>query len=71
MPTICEVLEILSDGKWHELEEIRKEKDLSKGQVRQIMEFLNQYEFVKLDETMKKVRIEESAREFMGRKTIP
>lgn len=67
MTTICEVLEILNDGKWHKLDEIQKEKGLSKGQVRRIIEFLKQYEFVKLDKMMKKVRIEDSAREFMMR----
>ncbi len=70
MVRISGVLEMLSDGEWHRLEEIGKEMGLSTSQVQQIVGFLKQYEFVTLDEAKEKVRIGEAAREFMGRKTL-
>jgi DNA-binding IclR family transcriptional regulator len=58
---------MLSDGEWHGLEEIRKEMDLSRSQVQQIVGFLKQYEFVRFDEAKKKVRLEEATKEFLTR----
>lgn len=68
MAKISGVLDMLRDGKWHGLEEIRKEMGLNRNQVRQIAEFLKQYEFITFDEAKKKVRLEEAAKEFLARK---
>lgn len=63
------VLEMLSDGKWHMIEEVRRKMKLNKNQIRQIAGFLLQYEFVSVDETGKKVRIEEAVRKFLVQET--
>lgn len=68
MARISGVLEILRDGKWHGLEQIRKDMGLNRNQVRQVAEFLKQYEFITFDEAKKKVRLEEAAKEFLARK---
>jgi DNA-binding IclR family transcriptional regulator len=68
---ISGVLDMLSDGEWHGLEEVRKEMGLSRSQVRQIMGFLKQYEFVTFDEAKKKVRLEEATKEFLTRMATP
>ena len=62
---IEEVLEMLSDGEWHSLEEIRKKMNLNRNQIQQIAGFLKQYEFVRVDETEKRMRIEEAVRKFL------
>jgi len=67
---VADVLDIISDGKWHTLEEIRRKMNLKKDQVQQIAGFLKEYEFVTMDETRRKIRIEEAAREFLAKETI-
>jgi DNA-binding IclR family transcriptional regulator len=63
---IAGVLDMLNDGKWHTLEGIRKEMKLNKDQIQQIALFLEEYEFVAIDETKKKMRIEEPVRKFLA-----
>ena len=63
---VAEVLEILSDGKWHTLEQVRRGMKLDRNQIRQIAEFLEKYEFVTVDEARKRMRIEEAVREFLA-----
>jgi DNA-binding IclR family transcriptional regulator len=62
---VAEVLEILSDGNWHMLEEVRRKMNLNRNQIQQIAGFLKEYEFVALDETQKRMRIEETVRKFL------
>ena len=62
---VAKILEILSDGNWHPLEEIRRKMNLNRNQIQQISGFLREYEFVTLDETQKRMRIEETARKFL------
>lgn len=64
---IAGVLEMLNDGKWHALEEIRRRMKLKRNQIRQIAAFLKEYEFVTIDETRKKIRIEEAVGKFLTR----
>jgi DNA-binding IclR family transcriptional regulator len=62
---VAEVLEILSDGNWHTLEEVRRKMDLNRNQIQQIAGFLKEYEFVAIDETQKRMRVEETVRKFL------
>ena len=70
MAKIAGVLEMLSDGEWHTLQGIRRKMKLNKDQIRQIALFLEEYEFVAIDETKNKIRIEEAVRKFLVQKTI-
>ncbi len=65
---VAGVLEILSDGDWHTLEEVRRKMNLNRNQIQQIAGFLKEYEFVALDETQKRMRIEETVRKFLTKK---
>jgi DNA-binding IclR family transcriptional regulator len=66
---IAGVLEILNDGEWHTLQRIRRKMKLNKEQIQQIALFLEEYEFVTIDETKNKIRIEEAVRKFLTEET--
>ncbi len=62
---IAEILELLSDGKWRMLEEIQQKTKVDREQIQQIIEFLKEYDFVVLDETEKKIRLNKLAQKFL------
>jgi DNA-binding IclR family transcriptional regulator len=64
---IAGVLEMLSDGEWHTLQRIRRKMKLNKDQIQQIALFLEEYEFVAVDETKNKIKIEEAVRKFLAK----
>jgi DNA-binding IclR family transcriptional regulator len=66
---ITDILEILSDGKWHGMEELQQKMQLSEHQTREITAFLNQYNFVRMNRTNKKIRIDKNVREFLTQTT--
>jgi len=59
------VLEILRDGKWHSFEEIEQKTKTDETQVLQIAEFLKDYNFIIIDATKKKAKIDKNAKEFL------
>jgi DNA-binding IclR family transcriptional regulator len=63
---IVGVLEILRDGKWHALDEVRGKMNLTGSQVQQIVAFLEEYQFVTMDETGRMMKIEEAVRKFLA-----
>ena len=52
---------MLGDGKWHGIEEMRKQMDLNESEIREITKFLNEYEFAEIDNSNKRIRV---ARDF-------
>ena len=54
---VTKILEILGDGKWHEMEEIRMQMSLNGAEMREIAEFLCRYDLAKTDESCRKVRV--------------
>jgi len=62
---ILNVLEILSDGKWHTLGEIRQKVKVNENHIQRIAEFLKEYEFILLDEEKKKVKLDKDAMKFL------
>jgi DNA-binding IclR family transcriptional regulator len=62
---IAEILEILSDGQWHMLEEIQHEMKLDESQIWQIAEFLKEYEFITINETKKEMKLEKSVKKLL------
>jgi DNA-binding IclR family transcriptional regulator len=62
---VAGLLEILSDGEWHTLEGVQRKTKLSRNHVQQVAAFLEEYEFVTLDETRKKIRVKEAVRRFL------
>ena len=51
------ILELLSDGKWHGIEELLFRAGLSERKFWEVMGFLGEYGFVKVDEKNKKIKI--------------
>ena len=62
---IAEVLEILHDGHWHQIDDIRVGTNLNAGQSKKIIEFLNAYEFVTVDQKKNRVKLKEAVRKFL------
>ncbi|MGB8779954.1 MAG: hypothetical protein WCD81_04810 [Candidatus Bathyarchaeia archaeon] len=62
---IAEILEILGDGEWHTLDDVRKEMGLNENQVKRITEFLSEYEFIAVDNSKSKMKIKEAVRSFL------
>jgi hypothetical protein len=59
------VLEILGDGEWHPIDEVRKEMGLNEDQVKRITKFLSEYEFVAVDNSKNRMKIKEAVRSFL------
>jgi hypothetical protein len=63
---IAEILEILNDGQWHLLAEIRKRMKLTDGQIKQVADFLREYNFVTIDDANSKAKLNEDVRKFLS-----
>jgi DNA-binding IclR family transcriptional regulator len=59
------ILEILRDGKWHRFEEIEEKTKTDEAKLRRIVEFLHDYNFIIIDESNKKAKIDRTAKEFL------
>ncbi len=60
------VLEVLSDGEWHGVEELQQLTELNENQVREIAAFLYEYDFARMDVEKKKLRINRHFQEFLS-----
>jgi len=54
---IDEILEVLEDGKWHDLKEIVEKTRLHESKLKLVMSFLAEYDFVQLDLAAKRIRL--------------
>lgn len=68
---IADILEMLDDGQWHFLDDIRQKMRMSKSQLRQIMAFLKEYEFVAIDEVRESIKLEDCVRKFLDPNATP
>ena len=59
------ILEMLRDGKWHKFEEIEQKTKTDEIQLLRIAEFLQDYNFIVIDESKKKAKIDKTAKEFL------
>ncbi len=62
---IAAILETLRDGKWHKFEEIEEQTETGEIQLRRIAEFLQDYNFIVVDEPNKKAKLDETAKKFL------
>jgi DNA-binding IclR family transcriptional regulator len=62
---MAKILEILDDGRWHTLDEIRQETRMNRFQTGKVMQFLVDYGFIVLDDTKEKVKLDEKAQRFL------
>lgn len=65
MSVIDEVLLLLKDGDWHDLKEVTRVASLSDDTTEKVVSFLSEYEFIKLKEDAKEVRIQPIILEFL------
>ena len=64
MPTEA-ILQLLENGKWHNLKDIEQKTHLDSFKVENITEFLAIYNFIKLDKTKQKVKLDPPTNKFL------
>ena len=62
------MLEVLSDGEWHGIEELRQLVELSEREVGEIAAFLFEYDLAIVDISNKKVRVNRCFQEILVQK---
>lgn len=67
MPTVDDILRLLEDGRWHDLNEIGKKIELHDLKVKSLTKFLAQYSFIKLDKDGEKAKLDPSIEDFLKR----
>jgi predicted transcriptional regulator len=60
------ILELLSDGQWHKLEELLLKTDLNEQKFEKVTGFLSEYNFVKVDNKNKRVKINRDFRKLLA-----
>ena len=62
---IDEILEVLRNGKWHNVKEVAEKTDLHQVKVKLITSFLAEYDFVQRDPTSSMVKLTPQFRSFL------
>lgn len=57
MSAIDEILELLRDGKWHEVKEVAEKTGLHEFKVKLVTSFLAEYDFVLQDSVRNRVKL--------------
>jgi DNA-binding IclR family transcriptional regulator len=64
------ILELLSDGKWHEIDELLVRVKLTEQKFHDVTEFLDKYGFVEFDHENRKVKINKDFRKLLLQNTV-
>ncbi|MCW8802621.1 MAG: hypothetical protein OQK81_04615 [Candidatus Bathyarchaeota archaeon] len=64
MPTEA-VLQLLENGQWHYIKDLSKLTSLANTSVDHITEFLAKYNFVKIDQTTQRIKLDTSTAAFL------
>ncbi len=59
------ILQLLENGKWHHLKDIEEKTQLTTHKVKSITDFLAKFNFVKLDDMEKNVKLNLPTRKFL------
>jgi DNA-binding IclR family transcriptional regulator len=65
LPQIDEILDVLKNGKWHDLKEISEKTQLHGLEVELLTNFLAEYDFIKLNKKENKTRLTSSLLDFL------
>ena len=65
MSAIDEILELLEDGKWHDIKEITKKSNLQEFKVEMICGFLSEYAFIDFDKEQQKTKLTTTTLKFI------
>ncbi len=49
---------MLSDGKWHEANQLRKSMKLTEDEMKEILDFLSKYHFATVDEKKDRIKVD-------------
>ena len=63
---VMTILELLSDGKWHGIEDLLMKTGLNERKFQEITMFLSNYDFVKFDEEKRRVKINRDFRKLLA-----
>ena len=66
MSKIKTILDVLGDGKWHLIEELLLNLNLSEAKFRELTMFLATYRFVKVDEKNGRVKITNNVKKLLS-----
>ena len=65
MSALDNILWLLKNGKWHDVQEITNTLALPKAKTEIVISFLEEYNFIQLDEDVKKIKLQPSILEFI------
>jgi len=65
LPIVDDILKLLEDGRWHNLNDIRKKIQLYNLKVKSLTKFLAQYDFIELDKDGKKAKLGPLTQDFL------
>jgi DNA-binding IclR family transcriptional regulator len=65
MSALDNILWLLKDGKWHDVQEITNTVALPKAKAELVINFLEEYNFIQLDQDVKKIKLQTSMLEFI------
>jgi DNA-binding IscR family transcriptional regulator len=64
------ILELLSDGRWHRVEELLLKTGLDEQKLEKVTGFLSKYNFVKVDKKNKRVKINRDFRKLLAQPAV-
>jgi len=65
LSSIDDILELLEDGKWHDVRETVKKSKLHESKVEVILSFLAEYKFITLNKEQQKAKLTTSMLKFL------
>ena len=65
MSTIDKILELLEDGKWHDIKETREKSNLQEFKVEMIYGFLAEYAFIDFNKEQQKAKLTPATLKFL------
>ena len=67
MPTTDWIMEVLEDGKWHNLSDILEKSQLPNSKIKTIISFLSEYNIIHLDKGLQKIKLTPQTFHFLKR----
>ena len=64
------LLYILGDGKWQKIDHVQQSIGLSDHEMQEITRFLSQYDFVELDDSSRRVRINRNFKRILANSIV-
>lgn len=65
MPAIDDIIELLEDGKWHDVREAVKKSRLHESKVEVVLGFLAEYKFITLNKEQQKAKLTSTMLKFL------